>query len=53
MDTWIWFRTAGVDLDVALGGHPQDVPLHVDVVLSQVDTLTTQRCQRLEDWGLL
>ena len=35
--TRVRLRTAGVDLDVSLRRHPQNVPLHVDVVLGQVD----------------
>ena len=35
--TWVRLGTAGVHLHVSLGRDPQDVPLHVDVVLRQVD----------------
>ena len=34
--TGVWLGAAGVHLDVPLCGHPQDVPLHVDVILAQV-----------------
>ena len=37
LTTWVGLGAAGVHLDVPLGRDPQDVPLHVDVVLGQVD----------------
>ena len=36
--TRVWLGAAGVHLDVSLSRHPEDVPLHVDVVLSQINT---------------
>ena len=34
--TRVWLGAAGVHLDVSLCRHPQDVPLHIDVILAQV-----------------
>ena len=34
--TRVWLGAAGVHLDMSLCWDPQDVPLHIDVILAQV-----------------
>ena len=35
--TWIWFGTTRVHLDMSLCWNSQNVPLHIDVVLREIN----------------